>query len=145
MTALLTSVMSSQKEKERLKYEASCVRNNIKLLPHDINYSKTVYTLEDGGIRRPLASVKGVGEKAAAAITACQPFKNQRDFFYKMGSAVNSRAFEALVNSGCMEGWAEKKADLLASFEGLRDKAKKQHKHEEELLDFEEGTLFGGD
>ena len=142
MCALLTSVMSSQKEKERVKYEIDCKRFDIPVLDFHINHSKDKYCPEKGGIRRPLTAIKGVGKKAAQAIVVGQPFSSVDDFFYKVGKSVNRGAFEAIVNAGATEVWGEKRNVLIEQFEALRTKATKRRKSEEAKIGFESGDLY---
>ena len=106
--------------------------NKIKLLPHQINKSKTEYAIEPEGVRRPLTSIKGLGEKAVEAIVAAQPFTSLDDFVQRVGGhSVNRAIFDTLVRGGCMDCFGMTKASMLASYDEAKERAKDVKKEKE--------------
>ncbi len=98
-------------EDKRAKFKENAVRDNVVLfLPH-VNYSAD-YTLRkvegEVVIQEGLSSIKGVGEKAAAAIEAERKangvFRNFDDFYDRCKSrVVTSRVIQILKKQGALE------------------------------------------
>ena len=147
-----TSLLSTEKdEKKRLLYEKTCnklgKRFKMSILDIDIDKSKNEYILEDEGIRQPISSLKGVGEKAAIEICKRQPFSGLGDFINRTNqSVVNSAVFKNLVDSGCLKKWAEDGEDILEKYEKLKDQYKKRTKkinsQKKKYLDLSGDNLF---
>jgi DNA polymerase-3 subunit alpha len=130
MCALMTAWLGN--EVKIHKYERACDQMGIKILPHHINQSKLEYTIEDGGIRKPLTSLKGIGDSSVKAIMACQPFSGLKDFVSKVGGhAVNKSTFEILVKIGCMDCLGMSRAAMMLSYEDAKQKAKEEKKERE--------------
>ena len=81
----------------------------IQFLPVDIYLSDaTMFTIEEDGIRTPLASLQGLGDTAAQSI--CEARKNDRfiscdDLIFK--AKVSKSVVETLKNYGALEGMPE--------------------------------------
>ena len=104
----------------------------INVLPHHINKSKLEYTVEADGIRKPLTSLKGIGDNSVKAIMACQPFSGLKDFVSKVGGhAVNRATFETLVKIGCMDCLGMSRTAMMSSYEEAKQKAKDEKKENE--------------
>lgn len=98
-------------EAKRAKFKENAVRDNVVLfLPH-VNYSAD-YTLRkvegEVVIQEGLSSIKGIGEKAAAAIEAERKangvFTNFDDFYDRCKSrVVTSRVIQILKEQGALE------------------------------------------
>lgn len=130
MCALMTAWLGN--EIKIAKYERVCDQMGIKVLAHHINKSKLEYTIEPEGIRRPLTSLKGIGDNSVKAIMACQPFSGLKDFVGKVGGhAVNRATFETLVKIGCMDCLGMSKSAMMSSYEEAKQKAKDEKKERE--------------
>jgi DNA polymerase-3 subunit alpha len=78
--ALLAVAAGSDKEPEYLR----AARNRgVRILPPDVNYSGASYrvdTSRQGSVRKGLTGIKGIGDVAAMAIEAAQPFHSLKHF-----------------------------------------------------------------
>ncbi len=80
-------------------------RSGIKVLPPCINASSEDFSVEDGAVRYALAGLKGVGEKAMAAVCAARtqggPFTDLADFAHRIDpKLLNKRQLESLIAAG---------------------------------------------
>lgn len=80
-------------------------RNGIKVLPPCVNSSSEDFAVEDGAVRYALAGLKGVGEKAMAAVCAARtaggPFQGLADFAHRIDpKLLNKRQLESLIAGG---------------------------------------------
>ncbi len=119
MAALLTSVMD--KQEKMTFYIQDCAKNNIKVLPPDINKSGVDFKVEMNTIRFGLAAVKNVGLLAARDIVAKRWEKGDYtaifDFCQKVNlRIVNSKTIESLVKAGAFDCTLSKRAQV---FEGI--------------------------
>jgi DNA polymerase-3 subunit alpha len=90
---------------------ADAQKHGVKVLPPSVQTSEGRFTIdiEADAIRGSLLDIKGVGEKAVAAIREFRPFKDGVDFLMRVPKqACNRRTIEALVKAGTMD-------DLLPS------------------------------
>jgi DNA polymerase-3 subunit alpha len=114
MAALLTFEMSNSAKV--LEYFDECKRMRITVLPPDINTSDNDFTVDrverDGRvekvIRFGLGAVKGVGEKAVAAIRSAREeggdYRSIYDICERVDlTACNRSAIEALINCGAFD------------------------------------------
>ena len=112
---------------------AECERMGIKILPPDVNESKTGFTIvayeEEGkkkqAIRFGLSAIKNVGEAAIQAIVRVRkrkPFKSLTDFCLRVDQQkCNKKVMESLVRAGAMDRFG-KRASVFAALEGIRGK-----------------------
>ena len=107
MKYLLSNVIGNEiKTKE---YIDECKLNNINILMPDINKSNKEYTLEDKGIRFPLASIKNIGSTISNTIIEERSNGEYKDFIdfitrtYSKG--VNKKVLITLINSGCFDSF----------------------------------------
>jgi len=107
MKYLLSNVIGNEiKTKE---YIDECKLNNINILMPDINKSNKEYTLEDNGIRFPLASIKNIGSTISNTIIEERNNGEYKDFIdfitrtYSKG--VNKKILTTLINSGCFDSF----------------------------------------
>lgn len=111
-------------------------RNNIKILPPDINQSEYLFTIEnDGEIRYGLGALKGVGEKAVRTITLDRqkngPYLDFYDFMERVGKGdVGKRVIEPLVKSGAFNSLHENNAQLFAAIAPALDYVAKYRKQQ---------------
>ncbi len=99
----------------------------IAILPPDINVSVNDFGVVDEAIRFGLAAVKGVGQKAVAAILDARrshgdraegPFKSVFDFCERVDTrCVNKAVIESLVKSGAFDSLHENRAAIVAAIE----------------------------
>ncbi|UVF61498.1 DnaE-like DNA polymerase III [Gordonia phage DalanDe] len=84
MAALLETWAGRDKEAD---YVREARRIGIRLLPPDVNISRTVWTLDptrDNVVRRGLLSIKGVGAKAADCIVENAPYASVNDLIERV-------------------------------------------------------------
>ncbi len=124
MAALLSSVLDSPEKVAKYSVETS--RMGIKILPPDINESVAGFAVKDKDIRFGLAVIKNVGVGCVDAIVAERDrngeYKSYKDFakrIVKLG--VTKRVHEYLIKAGAFDSLGEKRAQLLAEFEGILD------------------------
>ncbi len=111
MKYLLSNVIGNEiKTKE---YIDECKLNNINILMPDINKSNKEYTLEDNGIRFPLASIKNIGSTISNTIIEERnngDYKNFIDFITRTYSkGVNKKVLTTLILSGCFDSFNNRK------------------------------------
>ena len=120
MKYLLSNVIGNEiKTKE---YIDECKLNNISILMPDINKSDKEYTLEDKGIRFPLASIKNIGATVSNQIIEERKNGEYKDFIdflvrnYSKG--VNKKVLTSLILSGCFDSFNNRKTliDNLDAF-----------------------------
>ncbi len=96
-------------EPERIdvqKIAKDAKRHGIDLLPPHVSTSKTHFVIDGPkAIRGSLVDIKGVGEKAAEAIMAVQPFTDIMDFIARVDRrSCNRGAVVALARAGALDG-----------------------------------------
>lgn len=97
----------------------------LKILPPDVNSSKSVFTIEEGGIRLPLTYIKGVGDVAVRKIVEGQPYSDFRDFAVRnLSREVNSRSLGLLVDGGALARFRTTKEEVNKYFETLKKELK---------------------
>ncbi len=115
MAALISSIIgNSDKVGE---YINELDRMGIELLVPDINYSQTIFTVENDNIRFGLAGIKNVGAKAITAIVEArknEKFKELNDFCEKVDlTKVNQRVIESLIKAGAFDSLGYHRSQLL--------------------------------
>jgi len=145
MCALMSANASD--DDKRVLYERATERMGIILLPHHINKSKTDYTVEGSrSIRRPLSSLKGLGDAAVNAVVSGQPYADLQDFVNKVNhQAVNIKVFGILVGAKSMESFGMTANQLVEGFETMRVKVKKVLKQKAKQAAFGEQDMFSCD
>lgn len=91
-----------------LKNLNECRKQGIAVLPPDANYSSANFTVQGEQIRYGLSAVKGIGEKAVAAIERSRlekgNFEDLEDFAERVDlSCVNKRVVENLIKCGAFD------------------------------------------
>ncbi len=144
VTALLTVERSNTDKVGLLIAEAH--RQGIPILPPDVNYSGTDFTIEDkadgpgeerrdgasgSAIRFGLAAIKNVGQSAVEFLLAARdkggPFKDVDDFCQRVDlRQVNRRALECLVKAGALSAFGGR-AQLLAAVDLMISDSQKFH------------------
>ncbi len=122
MAALLSSVLDSPEKVAR--YSAECKRMGIKILPPDINKSRSGFTVSDGDIRFGLAVIKNVGAGIIDAVVAEREktgaFSSYDDFVKRTAHLnVTKRVHEFLIKAGAFDALGETRASLLYDYEAM--------------------------
>ena len=119
LAALLSLEMDSTES--TYKNLADAREHGIRVLPPDVNYSQSDFTVRPEGIRFGLRAVKGVGQKAIELITEAReggPFRSLGDFCMRAtGSQMTRRILEGLVRAGAMDSIESSRAQLLAGLD----------------------------
>lgn len=122
MAALLSSVLGVPEKVAR--YSAECKRMNIRILPPDINKSRSGFTVSGGDIRFGLAVIKNVGAGVIDAVVAEREkhgeFTCYEDFVKRTTDLnVTKRVHEFLIKAGAFDAMGETRAALLSEYESL--------------------------
>lgn len=124
MAALLSSVLdSSEKVAE---YIAECKDCGISVLPPDVNRSQDSFTVEEGGIRFGLVAIKNIGRGFIQSLMHERErggtFRSFQDFCERMiESEMNKRAVENLIYAGALDGFGNRRSQLIAVYEQTID------------------------
>ncbi len=140
-TALLTSVI--EKTDKIAEYIEDAKKNNIKILPPDINKSDVEFKIEKNTIRYALAAVKNVGILAATDIVKTRKelgdFKDIYDFCEKINSrTITSKTIESLIKSGAFDFTLISRSQLFNSIGDALKEAEIKQKN----LSIGQGFLF---
>jgi DNA polymerase-3 subunit alpha len=109
------------------------------ILPH-INLSKAHFTIHRNQIVWALASIKGVGFKAAKAIMAAQPFESFKDFHKRVNKrVVNIRVIKALTVVNAFRKFGDRN-EIMKKLAKLRNE--KFEPRTEDEWNFEMGNLI---
>lgn len=126
MAALISSIMGSTSQVSL--YIQECKRLGIQVLPPDINYSFSKFTVLENKIRFGLSAVKNVGDGFINAIVEARKkgvFQSLTDFIDRVeridSSVMNKRAVESLIKCGAMDSLSANRAQLLSIFEKTID------------------------
>lgn len=116
MCAFLSSVIDNQ---DRIVfYLKECQKQNIRVLPPDINESFENFTVAREGIRFGLGAIKNVGFNTVKNIVAVRkqgPFTSLFDFCRRVDSGMmNRRMMENMIVTGCFDSLGIKRREALA-------------------------------
>lgn len=110
-----------------LKDLNECRKQNMEILPPDVNESSSSFSVAGNSIRYGLSAVKGIGEKAVELIIsereARGKFKSIDDFISRVDS-LNRRVVESLIKCGAFDGTGESRRGMLEALDGLLKKSK---------------------
>jgi DNA polymerase-3 subunit alpha len=147
MCNLLSSEIHNNDQNEKLNmYINEAQKMKIGCSMPDINHSGLEFKIatiitrsgrEELGLVKPLTFLKGVGEKAVESIVKGQPYKNLEDFISRTDARiVNTRVFQTLVDSGCMDhSWKIPRNELVAQYSIIKDKIDKEKKAKKRIED----------
>ena len=100
-------------------------RSGVKILPPDINLSKTHFSIDDDNVRYGLMGIKNVGEQAVEYILrereAHGAFTDLRDFIERCSEQINKRLVASLIKGGAFDSFGKTRATLTASYEKIMD------------------------
>ena len=136
--ACLTSEIS---DTDKLcEYINTCKRNDITILPPDVNKSDWNFVIEDDGIRYALGALKEVGVESAKQIVAKRDrrYTGLVDLCSRVTlRTVNKGVLESLICSGAFDSFGHSRAQYVATLEDTVKWAGKVNKksHFEALFD----------
>ena len=115
------------------KYVLYAKKENIQVLPPDINKSKSHFSVDNGNLRFGLAGLKNVGVGVIESIMSERErggeFKDFEDFASRVDSqALNKRCLESLILSGAFDSFGKSRSQLMYVFEQVVDKVNKTKK-----------------
>jgi len=123
MAALMTSVLGNLTK--LAEYITECGRFGIKVLPPDINESRTYFHPNNGNIVFGLLALKNVGKQFVENIIRERtgaPFADFEDFVQRMSDYdINKRMVEGLIKAGAFDKLGTYRSRLLLSYERLID------------------------
>lgn len=107
MAALISSVLSNTDKVS--EYILASRQMGINILPPDINYGESDFSVDGESIRYGMSAIKGLGKPVIEAIIrereANGPFTSIKDLATRMtGKEVNKRTIESLILSGALDG-----------------------------------------
>ncbi len=122
--ALLTSVIGDPVKMSW--YIQVCRDRGIRVLPPDINASRSGFSVEDGAVRFGLTGIKSVGEGAVEEIVRVRqeggPFRDILDFCSRVPyRQLNTRLVENLIKCGAMDSLGAHRSQLLAVYKQALD------------------------
>lgn len=123
---------------------SDCRKQNIEVLPPDINESELDFKVVGDKIRFGLAAVKNVGEIAIqsmiAARTKSGPFIDMFDLCKRVElRQVNKKVLEALIKCGALDSMKVKRSQWMANLEKILEMASKDQRDEK----IGQNSLFG--
>lgn len=128
---------------EITKYVLYLKEKGYKVLPPDINKSRTYFKVENNGVRFGLSALKGVGQAIVDGIIAEREkngkFKDFPDFISRCIDTLNTRLVEGLIYAGAFDEMGVRRSQLAQVYEDLcvRAKAINKQKNSAQL------SLFG--
>lgn len=124
LAALLKNLMDATGSKLP-RYISDFSKYSVSVLPPDINKSKADFFAENGNIRFPLSSVRGVGNALAEKIETEREkgkFSSFEDFLKRMASHdMGKRSVEALIKSGAFDSLYPNRRVLCLNCDKLTD------------------------
>ena len=115
------------KIEEITKYVLYLKDKGIKVLQPDINKSKTVFSVQDGGVRFGLSALKGTGQSAIDDVIAEREkngeFKDFPDFVLRCAPFVNKRIIEGLILAGAFDSMGIARSKLFAVYDEVYSRA----------------------
>ncbi len=132
MAALMTSIMSQSTKVAEYIYD--CRRQNIQVLPPDLNKSISGFSVEGESIRFGMAAVKNVGGSMIDQMV-CERnkngfFKGLSDFCERMNTKdLNKRAVESMIKAGVFDSTGANRAQLMSIYENVLESAVRNRKN----------------
>jgi len=124
---------------------SDCRKQNIKVLPPDINESDLDFKVVDNNIRFGLAAIKNVGEIAINSVIQARnkngPFADLFDLCKRVElRQVNKKVLEALIKCGALDSMKSPRATWMGNLEKILELASKDQRDEK----VGQSNLFGG-
>jgi len=122
MAALMSHEMDDSDKV--LKNINECRKQNIVILPPNVNESVAGFRAGDGKLRYGIEAVKGIGQKAVESIIEARKtkgaFESLEDFLEKIDlGSVNRRVIESLIKCGGFDFSGVARAEMLDVLEDL--------------------------
>ena len=128
---------------EITKYVLYLKDKKMKVFPPDINKSRSVFKVEQDGVRFGLSALKGAGQEVIDNIIKEREenglFKSFPDFISRCIDNLNSRLVEGLIYAGAFDEFGTPRSQLVAVYEELCSRAKAISKQKNSA----QMTLFG--
>lgn len=113
---------------EITKYVLYLKDKGYKVLPPDINKSRTVFKVENDGVRFGLSALRGVGQAVIDAVISEREknglFKDFSDFVSRCSGVLNLRLVEGLIYAGAFDEMGVFRSQLAEVYEDLCTRAK---------------------
>ncbi|HON56446.1 MAG TPA: DNA polymerase III subunit alpha, partial [bacterium] len=141
----LIATLSNEIEQNNPKFELfinDALKNNIKILPPDINKSAALFTKENGNIRYGLAAIQNIGLNCIEEIIEERKkngnFKDLIDFCSRVNIAkIKKNGIESLIYAGAFDFTKYTRATLINSLTTiLHSKIQENSKNMDSLFDF---------
>lgn len=130
MTALLNSfIHNSDKLPEYMNYLR---KENIEILPPDINRSSMRFDVEGEQVRFGLSAIRNVGDAVGGVIVEREngPYESLEDFINRNIDLLNKKRVESLILSGCFDSLHPNRAQLMEVYEEIMKQATAAKKRE---------------
>lgn len=112
---------------EITKYVLYLKEKGLKVFPPDINRSKTVFSVENDGVRFGLSALKGTGQAAVDLVIQERnehgPFEDFPDFISRCAAIVNKRMIEGLIYAGAFDSMGVHRSQIILVYDGLYQRA----------------------
>ncbi len=112
---------------EITKYVLYLKEKGMKVLPPDINMSKTIFSVENDGVRFGLSALKGTGQSAIDAVIKERSengkFRDFPDFVLRCAGFINKRILEGLILAGAFDEMGVPRSRLFAVYDDLYARA----------------------
>jgi DNA polymerase-3 subunit alpha len=143
--AFMAALLSIEEDPKKVVQYLDEARNmRIKVLPPEVNESEKDFTVVNTGVRFGLATVKGLGEKAAEVIIEARKAGKFTDFFDLVERVdtrlVNKQVFETLAKAGGLDSLGIQRNQALAMVQDALTYAG----NKQSALARGQGSLFGG-
>lgn len=132
MAALMSSVIDNASKVAG--YILNCRKMGIEILPPDVNYSASAFSVSDGKIRYALSAIKSIGRPIIQALVEERRvrglFSSFRDFIIRMYDfGINKRVIEHLIQAGAFApSWGTRK-QLMTVYSSIMDSQQHEQKH----------------
>ncbi len=131
MAALISSVIENSSKVT--EYITSSKLMGITILPPDVNYSMSRFSVQDGCIRFGLAALKSVGESVIDEIVRERqqrgPYRDLQDFIDRTQDRnVNKKVVENLIKAGAFDSFPGNRRQLMLVFSDMMDRAARDKK-----------------
>lgn len=115
------------KIEEITKYVLYLKEKGMKVFPPDINKSKTIFSVENDGVRFGLSALRGTGQAVIDEVIKEREknglFKDFPDFIQRCAASVNKRVIEGLIYAGAFDEMGVARSRLALVYDGLYARA----------------------
>ena len=115
------------KIEEITKYVLYLKEKGLKVFPPDINRSKTVFSVENDGVRFGLSALRGTGQAVIDLVIDERNknglFEDFGDFMSRCASLVNKRVIEGLIYAGAFDSFGVHRSQLILVYDSVYQRA----------------------